>query len=361
MTLNKFQRFPDPDPTPSFSKVFTPGEPPTPPTEPTPPAEPVLPEGVNEDGTIQEGYTKLENGTVVKNEPPSDPPVDPEDEPEDDPGIDPIAFWKEVEDINQLNLQVDYGTEDPLSPKGAAIREKAAYEQGQLFFENFLKETDPKAFAYFLHRSNNGSDEDFFTGGTSSLIDKEAFKEDPDAQSALLFSDLKKKDIPEDVIQATINKYIKDGKLEEKATALYDKLLAEDRKRLTDIEASNKAREQQFQAKVQSVATSIEQGIKTNMAFEVPAQQQAGFNAFIMDKLQHDGNKFVFVLDQDDPAVLNTLYVHYLKGNIKSLVERTSRKETVQRLGKRVKADVQQSSGSAGSNSPNDFVSFGSV
>ena len=139
------------------------------------------------------------------------------------------SFWKEVEQITGESIQIDYGGTDPLSPAGVALREMKIRGDAALKFEQYLKQTDPRGYAYLLHREAGGSDEEFFAKKSFVLSDREEFENSIEQQSSLLKHSLTEKGVPEEVAQATIDKYIKDNVLKEKALEYYELKLEEDK------------------------------------------------------------------------------------------------------------------------------------
>ena len=329
----------------------------TPPAEP--PADPPVPEeGLDADGNLLEGYTKDAEGKVVKETEEEEPKGD--DEPTD---VNPDDFWKEVDTITGKPVTVDYGDTDPLSPEGVAVRETAVRNAAVADFDEYMRESYPRAYAYFLHVQNGGADEQFFSEPSPGLVDRETFEQDPDMQASWLMRDFQKKGVPEDIAQATIDKYIKDSVLQEKALKVYTEQEANDRARLKSLEEEDKANRQNFQNNVNQVSANIAKAIKTDMKLLVPEAKQAEFQQSIIDKLQHDGKKFYIVqeLGENLNTVLDSMYLQFVKGDLTSIIEKRAQTKAVQRLGQRVAADKKAQSGSEPSTTPSKYVPLGDI
>jgi hypothetical protein len=338
---------------PDLSKV----PPADPPADPPPPAEPV--EGLNEDGTLQEGYEKAEDGTIKKTEaaPPADPPAD------DEGQLSPEDFWKQVEAITGNELQVDYGDTDPLSPEGVAMRENVLKDAAVNDFDQYMKTTYPRAYAYFLHVQAGKGDEEFFQEPSNGLVNREEFEQDPDIQAQWILRDLRIKGIPDDLAQATVDKYIKENSLKDKAVKLYTEQEASDLRKLQAIQEQDKREKAQFQSTVDSLSTTVEKTIKSEMKLLVPETKQVEFKEFIMSKLQHDGQNFFFVqpVGQDLNTVLDSLYLQFTKGDLTAIVEKRAQTKAVQRLGAKVAQDKKTAgSGPAGNSTPK-YIPLGDI
>lgn len=332
----------------------------TPPVVTDPPAPPA--EGLDADGNLLEGYERLEDGTVQKIQ---QPPKEEEEEEEEEDKADPVVedFWAEVNKVTGREVQVDYGDVDPLSIEGAAIRERAVREDEAFAMDQHLRETYPRAYAYFLHVKEGGADEDFFTVPSPGIPERQEFLEDPDMQASLVIRSLTSKGVPESVAQSTVDMYIKENKLQEHAVKLYDSVVEEDKLRLAQIEKKAKEQQEEFRKNVESLSSSIQNSINTQMKLVVPDAQRAEFGKFVMDHIQHDGNQFFFVtpIDQDINSTLDALFVKYKKGNLKDLIEREAKTKAVQRLGQRVARDKQNAKGQGGDEGGSKYVTLAEI
>jgi hypothetical protein len=322
-----------------------------------PPPEPI--EGVDADGNLLEGYERLEDGTVQKVE----PPAGDDDDDDDLNEVDPAEFWKSVDTLTGKPVAVEYGDVDPLSPEGVAMRESAVREVAVEEFDEYMRVTYPRAYAYFLHTQNGGSDEEFFDTPAQGMVDRAKFESDPDIQAHWITTDLVNRGVPAEVAKATVDSYIKSNSLKEKALEVYQATDASNRARLAEMEETNKKAQQVYTQSVQALNESITKTIKSDMKLVVPEAKQREFQQFVLDRVQHDGKKFFFVQEvgQDLNTALDALYLQYVKGDLKSLVEKRAQTKAVHRLGQRIKADATQTRGSASSSGSKGYIPLSQI
>jgi hypothetical protein len=319
-----------------------------PPVVDTPPA---VVKDVNADGTLQDGYEKDADGKVTKI-----PDTPATDDPNPDYELDTEDFFAQVEQITGEPVQVEYGDTDPLSPEGVAIREKAVREDATKKFEDYLKTSDPRAYAYFLHRESGGSDDDFFAERTFVLPDENTFNGSIDLQTNVLKQDLIDKGVPADVADATIAKYIKDNVLTEKATVAYNSKKQAQANQMKALEEAQRDEQAQFQAAVNGITTTIGKNItEGNLNFIIADAKKAQFNEFIKQNLRFDNGKFYVVneIGENLKEVLESQYFQFVKGDLKALVQKEAKTQTVQRLKATVKKAASTGLKTADTPNPN--------
>ena len=322
-----------------------------------PPPEPA--EGLDADGNLLEGYEELEDGTIQKVE--TDPaPIDPIDP--DEP-IDSTEFWTNVDNLTGKPVEVEYGDVDPLSPEGVAMRESVVRDSAVKEFDEYIKDQYPRAYSYFLHVQGGGSDEEFFTEPSQGLVDRDTFESDPDIQANWILNDFYRKGVPEEVAQATIDNYIKNNQLRERALKVYNEQETFDKQRLAQMEEQDRVTRESFQSNVNNLSSVLDKTIKNDMKVVVPESKQADFKKFVMDKVQHDGQKFFFVQEvgSDVNTAMDALYLQYVKGDLNSIIEKRAQSKAVQRLGQRIKSDRSKSSGSGDDRSSKGYVTLGEI
>lgn len=312
-------------------------------------------EGVNADGSLQDGYIKDADGNVVKQDAGR----------ADGDGDSPEDFYKTVEQITGEPVTVDYGDIDPLAPEGVAIREKAIRDDAVTKFEEYMKASDPRAYAYAIHRSNGGSDEDFFETKHYVLPDADTFKTSVDLQTKMVKQDLLDKGVPEEIVEATVAKYVKDNVITDKATAVYNAKKQAEAFQLQELEKEQKAQQQEFQQAVSNVLTIVSKNINEGLNLIVPDAKKNEFNEFVKNNIRFDNGKFYVVseLGQNNlKEVLESQYFQYVKGDLTALVERKAKTVTTQRL--RTKVNQSNAAGVKGANSNDnnpEFVPLGSI
>lgn len=288
-----------------------------------------------------------------------------EDEESSEPELDVDGFFAQVEQITGEPVKVDYGDADPLSAEGVAIREKAVREDAAVKFEEYLRDTNPRGYAYLLHKQSGGSDEDFFAQKTITLPDAETFKNSTDAKVALLEKDLIDNGVPEDIAKASVTKFIKDNTLDERADKVYTKIKQAEANQLADIEQREQQQRQAFETAVNTITSNISKTINEgNLKFIVPEASRAAFDKYIKSNIRYDNGQFhlVSTLGEDMKEVLEAEYFKFVKGDLSKLIEKKAKTLTVQKL----KASVKQSSNTKlnstdGSKRPKGYIPLGEL
>ncbi len=338
-------------------------------------------EAKNEDGSLKPGY-KEENGKVVK-----DPDYNPnaaaagaEGDGDDGDGNgagegddDPLAFWTDVNKLHGREFQIEYPEGvDPISPEGAYHREKVIMQQAVNDFESYLQKADPRAYAYMLHRQAGGSDDDFFSEKTVSLPEYNTFKESTDVQVSVYKSSLIQKGLDAESAQLLVDKAIKDGKLFDQADVAYKAIEKSHAQQLADIEAANQRAQETYTSSVnklnQSLTVAVSEGKGLNIA--IPDTEKPGFLEFVREKVEYDSRTGKFLLvqpiaDEELNRQLESLYLLYKKGDLKSLIQREAQTQNVRRLKKVVDKSKQgQNSGGQAApagRQPGSFVALGDL
>jgi hypothetical protein len=264
------------------------------------------------------------------------------DEKADEPQEDTEATAKFFEEVNKLHGFNDFKVEypegvDPLSPEGIHVRDKALIERGQLEMDEYLKKTDPRSYAYILHRQAGGSDEAFFANQTPTLPEYDSFKNSVDLQKQVLSRDLASRGVDQDIIDATVEKAIKDGKLFEKADKAWKGADTAEKTALANAEQAAVARQRSEQAAIKSITDSITDVVMNSKVSNIviPDAKRAEFAEHIKQHLYFDGEKFFLnkPIDKDTLAeAIQAEYFGFVKGNMKDLVERRAKTQVANRL-----------------------------
>jgi len=312
-------------------------------------------EGVKEDGTLEDGYQKNEDGTVTK-------VVTTEDEPDLE---EATSFFEAVHAITGRPIEVDYGTVDPISPEGIALREKVVRDSAIEEWDNNLRVSNPRAYAYFLHTELGRPDEEFFAEKASNITDKTQLETSADLQAKLIKEDLLFKGVPEEAAQMTVDAYIKANTLKERALAVYAIQEQNQLEQLARIETESKENQRKFQEQVTNILGLVDNSISSgSLKYIVPDAKQPEFAEFVKSKIQYgqDGN-FYFtqpITAKDLNAVIESLFVQFSGGNLKAIVQKEATNITTKRLKLNVQKDrVAQSSGADVRKDKTDYVPLG--
>lgn len=311
-------------------------------------------EGLNEDGTLQDGYEKDPEGNVVKIE-------------EIDDSEEATSFYEAVHAITGRPIEVDYGTVDPISPEGVALRERFVRDAAIEEWDKNLRENNPRAYAYFLHTESGKPDEEFFEQKSFSVPDTGKLETSTDLQSDLVKRALVAKGVPEEAAQLTVESYIKANTLKEKALAIHKEYQDADIEQLRRLEDAQNKQRQEFDVQVKSVLDMVDNSIAGgNLRFVVPEAKQPEFATFVKERIQYnqDGN-FYFtqvITPKDIKGQLESLFVQFNGGSLKDIVEKQATKLVAQRLRSTVQKDkATQTSGSEQTQSDNKYIPLGDI
>lgn len=316
------------------------------------PAEPV--EGVNEDGSLQEGYIRDADGTIVKDPDYEAPPAE--------------DFWGVVEKITGVEVKVEYGDVDPVSPEGVALREKAVREDAAMRFEEHLKTTSPRAYAFFLHTASGKPEEEFFSGNTSAaytLPAREVLDDSVDAQTAVYKYDLRQKGLDDDTIDAIVSKAIKDNKLKERSLAAYGTIEKAQADELAAIEEAQQQLEERYTQDVTQFENQLSTAIDKEISFVVPEAKKPEFMQYVKDRMRYQDGKFFIVQEVGGNTLKNqveSLLFQWNKSDLSKVVARRATTQATQRLSlslDKSKNNIQKNSGS--SNGRTSYIPLGQI
>jgi hypothetical protein len=277
-----------------------------------------------------------------------------------------ISFWETVSGITGNTYDIDYGETDPISPEGVAIRESFVAETASRNFEDHLKNTHPKGYAYLLHLEAGGSDEEFFKQSTPTLPERKSFETDITAQSYTVLNDLINRGVDEEIAQAQVDKYIKDNTITERAITIYSAYEEAQRNQLKNIEAYNKQQQDLYNQNVNTLLSKIDATLQSdNLKYIVPEKKQQDFKKFVQDNIRYSEGNF-YVTQQIEDAkmgpLMEQLLFQFNGGNLNGLIEKKARTLTTQRLKTAVSKDRQvQNNKGEGVNSKPGFIPLGEL
>lgn len=286
---------------------------------------------------------------------------------EEDPA-DTEAF---IAEVNKLHGFEDFTVEypdgvDPLTPEGIHHREKALIEYSQKQFDQYLKDSDPRGYAYLLHRQAGGTDEQWIETKTVSLPEYEAFKNSVDLQKDIISKDLLNRGVDKDIVDATIEKFVKDGKLFEKADTAYKTAEAADKAALAKAEQAATERTQREQAAIKSTVEAITDVVMNSKVSNIviPDSKRAEFAEHVKQHLFFDGENFFLtkpITKETLAEAIQAEYFGFVKGDLKSLVERRAKTENTNRMRINTQKTKSTSKGSNASGSSSGFVPLGDL
>lgn len=257
------------------------------------------------------------------------------DDPAEGEGFFDVVSKLRGDDFDQT-LKYPEGV-DPTTPEGVHFRDKALEERAEKAFEQSLKQTDPRGYAYLLHRQNGGSDEEFLGKGATVLPDLEVMKDSVDLQREVYRQGLVSQGLPEKQVKALIEMAIKDGELSAEAEAMHSKMKAAEDKALADasklLEDSTKQRKEVIDSFASTLDKEILEG--TNLKFVIPDAEKPKFLQYVKENVHYEDGKFFLVkpITKENLAEqLQTELFGHLKGDIKKLVERKAKSLVANKL-----------------------------
>lgn len=284
---------------------------------------------------------------------------------------DPEAATKFIEEVNKLHGFEDFKVEypegiDPLTPEGIHLREKAIMEHATKQFDEYLRESNPRAYAYMLHRQSGGSDEDFFATPSTNLPTYDTFKDNVDLQKQVYISDLKAKGVDEDIITAMVEKAVKDGKLFEKSDTVYKAIEANEKKVFEEADKKAKDRAVAEETLIKSTLTTIDDIVLNSKVdnIVIPDAKRAEFAEYLKKQLYFDGENFFMTKPISKETIAKVImgeYFAFAGGDLKALVERRAKTENVNNL--RIKVGKTATGPKGGTETPSkkDFIALGDL
>lgn len=240
----------------------------------------------------------------------------------------PEDFWKAVENITGLPVDVDFGDVDPISPQGVALREKALAEKAVDEFLNKLEESQPKVYKALEHALAGGDLEDLFTPGEKDYS-KVVLKDDDEEHAKMILADFytKKGLDPKRVNRMIANdEESEEGLVENAKGALEQMKTAQDREK-NQVMAAQQAQAEKQKAMDAKMLASVDGIIGSGKiaSFLIGSKNEAKeFADFVRQGLQRDGKGGYLFITPLDPTnlekQLQAEYFKYKKGDLTKLI-----------------------------------------
>lgn len=336
----------NPTPNPPVPPVIVP---PVDPASPIPPADAVPPVP-----PVDPNNSTTPVPPVDPNAPPVDPnapPVDP-NAPVDDDEMTPEDFFQSVDALRGIEIfkHVEYEDVDPMSPEGFKMRDEYLEARAVQEFDNSLKDSDPRAYAYFLHRQSGGSDEDFFQVKSFVLPAIDKVEESVDLQRSVYSEALKAKGVPDKQIQVLIKASIDGGELKEDAKAAWKEISDRDKALAASTSQQHELSTKRQKADIDGFANTIAQVIKEgkDFNFTIPEADKAKFEAAFKQNLFYDNGQFYVmkaITRENLPKIMETELFGFVGGKLGSLIEKQATTLSARRFISKAKAAEDKSKG----------------
>lgn len=315
-----------------------------------------------------EGKMYNDKGEIV-DDPNYKKPIDPAN-PEPEPELEipeEVAFWETVEKLTGRPVKVEYPTGiDPISPEGVALRENAVRVDTEEAYDAKIKNKYPHAYAFMIHHMEGGSDADFFEqNGSVSLPERASVETSADLQVTFIKNDLMGKVDPE-VVQAHVDKLIKDNKLKDAALKVYDKIEVDQKKELENLERYQRVEKAKTDKAIADMTTTVGNALK-NASFTIPEADLSKVSDFVTNNLQYDkaSGQFYIVqpVSQAELATqLDMLIYNYYKGDLNKIIHKKAQTQATQRLRTQAnKTQTNKVSTPDPLNNPGGYIPLGSM
>lgn len=318
-------------------------------------------EGVNTDGSLQDGYERNADGEVVKVADDTDDSAEDTDESE--------AFFTRVNELAGTAVEVTYPEGvDPISPEGIVLRDNAVRVQAEQAFEAQIKADNPRGYAYLIHVANGGTDDEFFQGAPAFTLPTETeLSASAELQATMYRFDLKNRGLDDDTVEAIVAKAIKDSNLKEKSIQSFKYVESKQVEQNNMIEQRRKNAEQQTRQLYATMEASITEAIDKEISFVVPETAKPEFRKFLNSKITYDdttGDFFVVDKIEKDSlkSTIESLLFQYKKGDLATLIRKEAKSQASHKL--RLKLDANNKGGGQSSNAGKtnkDYIPLGDL
>jgi hypothetical protein len=318
---------------PSLADLDNPPAPPIPgaeegkkPEEQKPPVDPIV--------TLQNEEKKPEE--VEKKEPGTEDNEGTEEEDNDDP----LVFYSEVEKLRGDGFKFEFPEGvAPDSPQGIHHAITAATEHGIEQWEQSLMKEDPRGYAYLLHRSKGGTDEEFFSQKTEVLPEWDVLKNSVDLQQAFYRRVLTRREVEPDQIDGILKDAIEKNKLTGLVEKEYNRTKKQDEDQLKEmlrISQENRARED---ALISRMGVTLQEKILQNkgLGITIPDAKRSEFLQYFTSMVHFDGPSGRFFINQElnqdnINSFIEALYYLKVGGNLSEIIKNKASEQNTRRL-----------------------------
>lgn len=296
---------------------------------------------------------------------PTDPPVDPNapvDPPADDPDAEETEltvedFYKQVDALHGVDIfsQVQYGEIEPMSAEGVKLRDDYIAVRAEQAFEESIKDSDPRAYAYLLHRQNGGSDEDFFQVKSFVLPAMDKLEESVDLQRTVYSEALKAKGSTDKQIATLLKASIDSKELLDDAKAAWKEISDRDKDIAAKASTAHAATVKQHQADLQTLSTAVNQVLTTgkDFGFQVADTDKAAFEQAFKDSVYYENGQFWLmkpITSATLPKIMETELFGHLGAKLDKMIEKKAQTVSAQRFINKAKAGEAKPKGAPGEN-----------
>lgn len=252
-------------------------------------------------------------------------------------------FWEEVSRITGTEVEVDYGDIDPISPQGAALREKAVAAKAIDDFVAKLEEEYPAAYQALEYATAGGDLRELYKG-EKDYSKIQIADDDEDHARGILSEYYSKKGFNDARIKRMVaaDAESEEGLVGTAKAALVELAQEQEEERQIAIQEAQEAKKrerEQDQKFLNSINGLLAKGQLDT--FKVPKQDIQDFYAHLKGVLQRDGQGgYLLVTPVDQTQLekqLQAEYFKFKKGDLSQLIQIKATTAATQKL--RLKLD----------------------
>lgn len=284
-------------------------------------------------------------------EPPADTPGEEDEPPADDEGVTPEQYYAEVAKLTGMEVDWEFPEDiDPLSPQGIQHVINKTREMALDGFEDHLRRTNPRAYAYFLHRENGGSDETFFSNKIPALPGWDSLKGSIDLQQEFYRGVLTDKGLTKTHIDLILKDAVDKKQLEGLVEQEYNRIEKEQQNTIKELERQSLERERIEAHDNTQLATKLRTHVLDNkgLSLIIPDAKRQEFLSFLSEKIMYDQStrKHYLQYDLSDglPNVISSMYFLFSGGDLSQLVAVKAKNLQTANLRLRLSRDKQVTS-----------------
>jgi hypothetical protein len=261
-----------------------------------------------------------------------------------DSGVDIVEGttnpFEEAKEVTGIDLAVDYGEDDPISPQGISKYLIAYKEQLQTDLDAILKTNAPRAYRAMQIESNGGNPADFFMQGEDSATDYNSVvlsKSDPEGTKNVIRQGLFEKGLSAEEAEDLIEVYEDKGTLDKAAASHLSFLQDNQSKREEEVENTAKEKKQQETNHVRSFIDVVDTELDTGTigSFNLPKEDRQSFKEFVTNNVTFEDGRF-YVAKEIQPdnlsSQLGAMFFDYKNGDLTELVKTQAKKDKVRQL-----------------------------
>jgi hypothetical protein len=269
---------------------------------------------------------------------------DADDDDDDEAGTGADNFYQTVTGLHGIELEVDYGDVDPLTPEGVALREQNLAEAAIASQMEYLSKTYPKEYRVLEHAVNGGSVDDLFKPGYLDYSKIELKEDDPDQHKKIL----KDYYLDTGISEKKADLLVEADEDSEGGTFAAAQEALKDRKKQQDDREAEVIKKQKAEAdRVEAQNTKMRETVSEITTsgkvgnFQIPKADQEKFYEYALSNIRRAGDgtySFVVPLGPESVGdVLQQAYFSYKKGDLSKLVDIKATTKAAQRLKTKVK------------------------